>query len=40
MPDELPLEDDEGAVQEELDLEAAADLPDDEEDDMGGAGRT
>jgi segregation and condensation protein B len=40
MPDELPLEDDEDAVQEEMDLETPADLPEDEEEDMGGAGRT
>lgn len=36
MPDELPLEDDADAAQEEL----ALDLPDDEEDDKGETGRT
>jgi len=36
MPDELPLEDDADAGQEEMDL----DLPDSEEDDMGEADRT
>jgi segregation and condensation protein B len=36
MPDELPLEDDADAAQEEMDL----DLPDDEEGDMGEADRT
>jgi hypothetical protein len=35
MPDELPLEDDADAAQEELDL----DLPEAEEDDTGGTGR-
>jgi hypothetical protein len=36
MPDELPLEDDADAAQDEL----ALDLPDDEEGDMGEMDRT
>ena len=36
MPDELPLEDDADATQEELDL----DLPEEEEGDMGETDRT
>ncbi len=39
MPDELPLEDDADAAQEELALEEP-DLPEDDEDDKGETGRT